>query len=339
MVNEKYTLAEHLPIRQSSAKGELRIVVLGKIGVGKSATANSILGQNVFFEDFNAMPTTLRANCSSRNINGTKISVIDTAGLDDPNRRREDILEDVARIMVIFSSGVHVFLYVMNAASPRFNEKDLGYIRNFEKNILGGNMKSYRALVYSHADSIKQNMDLNAYWIKQQKGGGAISSFLKEFERNVVAVNNSTSSLVERERNQTAIVSLINLLKEQNKNSLYMNDAFMKAATEREDFQQWAKRKKLNLELVAAVEKVWAAHPEIDASSTEFVNKVLFQTEVQKLVESQERGKHKSTSSIRTKRSKRAIDKIKGEVLLIFAEYEKMIEAIKSYRTLTLQNT
>lgn len=197
-------------------------------------------------------------------------------------------------------------------------------------------MESYRALVYSHADSIKQDMDLNAYWNEQQKGGGAISSFFKEFKRNVVAVNNSTSSLAERERNQAAIVSLINLLREQNKNSLYMNDAFTIAVRERENLQQKTKGKKWHPELVAAVEIVWAAHPEMDASTNEFVDKVLLQIEVQKLVESRERGRHKNASSIRTKRSKRAIDKSKGEVLLISAEYEEMTGAIKSYLSSTM---
>ena len=61
-------------------KDHQRIVILGKTGNGKSATANSLVGQKVFTSGSNSDFVTENCQAVTFNLMGRKILLVDTPG-------------------------------------------------------------------------------------------------------------------------------------------------------------------------------------------------------------------------------------------------------------------
>uniref|UniRef100_A0A3B1IP51 AIG1-type G domain-containing protein n=1 Tax=Astyanax mexicanus TaxID=7994 RepID=A0A3B1IP51_ASTMX len=74
---------------------ELRIVLLGKKGVGKSATANTISGTKLFKEDFASDSVTIVCQKESTNVAQRRINVIDTRGLFDTYISNDEIKKEI----------------------------------------------------------------------------------------------------------------------------------------------------------------------------------------------------------------------------------------------------
>lgn len=205
---EKYTLLENQTLSPYSGKKDLAIVVLGKTGVGKSATANSVLGEKIFREDLHTEPVTQTLECQTRRINGREISVIDTPGLHDTDYQQDKMKTEVAEIKRILKNGIDAFIYVLSVAAPRLNEADVEAIQTVE-NEFGANIQASCILVYSHAEFLKTDTTLDQFLHDQKKGSEKLSSYFKRFKAKVVAVNNSSNIPAEKERNQNAIIALI----------------------------------------------------------------------------------------------------------------------------------
>ncbi|XP_063060691.1 uncharacterized protein LOC134453866 isoform X2 [Engraulis encrasicolus] len=95
--------------RRAPSCGDMRLVLLGAPGSGKTTTANAILGTDAFLEHI-----TKESSMETRNVGGRKVSLIDTptslmVDRGDPGTSREEL----DRCLALCVPGPHAFLLVV----------------------------------------------------------------------------------------------------------------------------------------------------------------------------------------------------------------------------------
>ncbi|XP_073721048.1 uncharacterized protein [Misgurnus anguillicaudatus] len=212
LICDEYEDAQRLKVKQQTDEREMRddvrIVLLGKTGVGKMENSgykytrvrvDLALNRQVFISDLSQESVTKECQRETAEINNRLITVIDTPGLFDTECSHEEIKREIMNCISMILPGPHVFIIVLSLAQ-RFTEEESRSVKIIQE-MFGENSLMYTMVLFTRGDQLRNKT------IDQCLGkpGSVIRNLLEEcgnryhvFSNNLTEDQTQVSLLLEK---------------------------------------------------------------------------------------------------------------------------------------------
>nr|XP_055051091.1 GTPase IMAP family member 7-like [Misgurnus anguillicaudatus] len=200
---------------------EVRTVLLGQTGSGRSSVGNTILGRDAFWTDVSPLSVTARCQRAGGVVEGRRLEVIDTPGFFHTCLSPDEVRTELSRCVNLAEPGPHVFLLVLRPCRQTHEQRS-GL--DWFSTVFGPQFLRYTIILITWGDTLRAK---------------PAEDFLKESEELWEFVCGCTggyhvfdNTRGHEERSQvTELMKRIDVLIQHNEGTYYTSDMLLRAET------------------------------------------------------------------------------------------------------------